>query len=173
MTSGDALQVEAVTSYARRQGTVVVVRVHLPDVTGLRGARLRLRHGDGQRTVEAAAVAVAADATRGTMLTARVPAQQLGPGIWRLALWSEETTGYRRLQARLVLVRRGPVALVAGPLPRTRMAPPAPRRHPAARPGTLERVARRTASAALERLPEERAARYRAVLVRARRRLSR
>jgi hypothetical protein len=171
MTSGDALQVEAVNSYARRQGTEVVVRVHLPDVTGLRSPRLRLRRGDGQRKVEAAAVA--ADAARGTVLTVRVPAQQLGPGVWRLALGADETSGYQRLQARLVLVRRGPVALVAGPLPRTRMEPPAPRRHPAARPGTLELVARRTASAALGRLPEERAARYRAMLGQARRRLSR
>lgn len=140
------LAVQAESSYARRSGADVRLVLHLPDrgpVTGDR-ASLRLTSRKGRREAEAAAeVRAAGDA--GVLLEARVPRRALPPAVWGLAVTADSDAPATRLQARLLTSDAQPVALLPGPVPRTRMAPPTPR------PTTAEPVGRMSRAMAAAR----------------------
>jgi hypothetical protein len=139
-------------SYAHRSGEELRIVLDLApphDLTPTwpdgEGPILRLRH-EG-RTVRTPATL--AEHGRWLRLDATVPWTRLRPGVWNLAVRLPQGGGLRPLQARLLVSRKRPVALLPGPAPRTRMAPPRP--EPSA--------ARRAADATLDLLPERHAQR--------------
>lgn len=149
-----ATEVDTLSSYAHRMGGDVHLVLELPETSPADGpARLVLRReagrgragrgGRGDKVVRVDAETAPAGA--GVRLEARVPARRLPPGLWRLALRRDESATPERLQARLLTSRTQPVALLAGPRPSMKMAPPRPRTPsgPAAVAGRARRVAGR------------------------------
>ncbi|MDO9457462.1 hypothetical protein [Nocardioides sp.] len=126
--------IEAVSSYARRVGDTIKVVITLPDdLQSQVGQRLThrrvwLRFGhrvDGVRE----GFRVLAEVTPGARprLVAEAPAASLPPGVWNLALRVGQNGPLVPLEARLLTSDTQPIALLAGPKPRTRMEEPAPR----------------------------------------------
>ncbi len=171
MAESPPRSVGTVSSYARLTGEDLLVQVHLPDSAPLTDPQLRLR--DGDRRIRARADVAPAD--HGVVLSARFPRRRLRPGVWRVAVRDGRGAPYQRLQARLVVGRGQPVALLPGPAPRTRMAPPRPAetRSAGGLRHSVSLAGRRAAAKALSRLPDDQEARVRAALRRGRRRLSR
>lgn len=175
MAAGDIKRVEPVGTYARKSGDTVRLQLQLPDAPQLQEPTLRLRARNGKGVVEAPAEVRPAGG--GVIVTASMPRADLRPGVWRVALRPEPDGPFRPLQARLLINDRQPVALLSGPVPRTEMAPPRPRTGPSGqtpverRQDKARRAAVKVVDGALSRLPEERAARYRAALAKAARRV--
>ena len=127
--------IEAVSSYARRVGDTVRIVLVLPDDLrdqvgdGLGSGRVWLRlvrRNPDDR--EARRVPVTVDTTgAGPVLVAEVPDDQVPSGLWRLALRVGKGGPLVELEARLLMSRTQPLALLAGPKPTTRMEEPAPR----------------------------------------------
>lgn len=163
--------VEAIGSYANRVEGAVHLVLQLPGVPSVTEPTLRLRRPKGGATVQVPATSSAI--TEGTLLEADIDAAALPPGMWHMWLRSGPDQVETRLQARL-LTSRQPIALLPGPAPRSPSGPamPAPRSKAASpqRRG-IRRVAVKGVEAALSRLPEERASRYRASLAHAARRV--
>jgi hypothetical protein len=129
--SRKAEEVEIAGSYARVADRIVHLTVALPNAQELRdlpteGMRLRLRRRDGGQKVGVPAHVTRRD-DHSTVLTAEVPVGRLPDGVWMLRAIGTDRSRVVPLQARLLMSRTQPVALLAGPAPTTRMAPPAPR----------------------------------------------
>lgn len=86
-------------------------------------------------------------------LAATVPWAKLGPGVWQLALRPSPDEQVRPLQARLLISRTRPLALLPGPVPPTRVEPP--------RTAAEQTPARRAFEVAVSRLPDRHARRVR------------
>jgi hypothetical protein len=118
-----ALEVGFLDSVAWRTEGALHVSMHLPGLAAAESVEVRFRDGD-RRVRRPATVSAAAEGTR---VEVAVPAQRLADGLWRIAVRAGDADTFTRVEARL-LVRRGqPVALLPGAPPRTRMAEPAPR----------------------------------------------
>lgn len=163
--------VETIGSYANRvEGTIHVV-LQLPGALTVTEPTLRLRRPQGGVVVEVSATS--SSNSDGTVLEADIDGDELPRGMWHLWLRPGPDQEQTRLQARL-LTRRQPIALLCGPAPRTpsRPAIPVPRsKAPAVQRGVIRRVGVQVVDAALSRLPEDRASRYRARLARAAKRV--
>ena len=167
MTSTDVVAVTAVSSYAHRSRGDIHVVMDLPGRWELEGnVLLRLR--SGSRTIRTPALGTRTES--GVRLETRVNAGQLSPGLWRVSVRSASGAGWVRMQARIQLKRKQPIALLTGPLPRTRMAEPTPSRKQ--RPRTRQ-FAVRVVDRALTRLPERQAASLRTTLRKAAHRILR
>jgi hypothetical protein len=161
MSTPPELPVELSASYAHRTGEDVRVVLQLAGGAAPDAAALQLRAG--RRVLQVASTS--RSTAEGELLEARLPAADLRPGVWRLALVGADQD-VRPLEARLLNSRKQPIALLPGPTPRTELAPPervvpvavAPRR------ARVYRAASRIADAGLAVLPESRAQRYRAAL---------
>jgi hypothetical protein len=124
-------------SYAHRTADRVFVQLHLPrlvDPGSAVGLRLVSLGKGAKRQVDVEAEV--RPAARGVLLTASVPRAEVEPGRWQVRLRKADGSGYRRARARLLVRPEQPVALMVGPAPLTRMAPPKPRgaRRPGGRP---------------------------------------
>lgn len=174
MTAGGVEPVEPVGTYARRAGDSVRLQLLLPDAEGLTEPTLQLRRRNGRARIVVPATASTSE--QGVLVTAGLPREELRPGLWHIALKPDQEGAFRPLQARLLFNDKQPIALLAGPAPRTEMPEPSPRmaasKVPAKSPGRARHAAVTIVDKALSRLPEERAARYRASLGRAARRFS-
>ena len=174
MTAGGVEPVEPVGTYARRAGDSVRLQLLLPDAEGLTEPTLQLRRRNGKARIVVPATASTSE--QGVLVTAGLPREELRPGLWHIALKPDQEGPFRPLQARLLFNAKQPIALLAGPAPRTEMPEPSPRRAasnvPAKSPSRARHVAVTIVDKALSRLPEERAARYRASLGRLARRFS-
>lgn len=122
--------VEVANSYARRTGDDVFLQLHLPESDGVEEPVLRLKRiGKGPaRRLDTTAVAAAA--AEGVMITATVPAAEVGVGLWQVRMQAKDEDSFRGVRARLLVDPKQPIALLAGPVPDTRMTPPRPRRRP-------------------------------------------
>lgn len=159
--------VEAIASYARRtKGTVRIV-LQLPAAEPTAGEQAQVRLTGRQGSVRARATITAADP--GVCVEVSVPAKKLPPGIWKIAVRIDPETPFGRVQARLLTSRTQPIALLPGPPSRRQIEPPR-RLHRPRRPQLVERSGR-LVDRGLRRLPDERAAKYRASLRKAARRL--
>ncbi|HEX6444837.1 MAG TPA: glycosyltransferase family A protein [Streptosporangiales bacterium] len=152
---------DEVHSWARRSGDRVHLVLRLPGVDLERGTEptIELKRG-GTTAAATAAVTSTADDT-GTTLTADAPVGELGTGTWRLALRLPGEDQRRRIDARLLLPRRGPIALLTGPPP-GRSLQPRPRGGSVA--GRAVRTVGKATDAVLRELPPEQAVRYRRAL---------
>ena len=163
MSNQADLTVELSASYAHRADQDLHIVLQLADEHAVDSGQLQLRAG--RRTVRVATRATTT--AQGTVLDARVPAADLRPGVWQLALLGagDEVRG---VQARLLNSRKQPVALLPGPTPRTELAAPRPAepRTPAGKARAYH-VAAVVANKGLALLPEQRADRYRTLLKRA------
>ncbi|HET7387632.1 MAG TPA: hypothetical protein VFJ19_13325 [Nocardioidaceae bacterium] len=166
-TSG--LDVDATASHARRVEGAVHVVLALPEAS-FAGPQVRLRmradsgrRGPGRRTRAVRVDAALSPQATGQVLEASVPTHRLRGDIWRMAIRPTPGEPVVRLRARLLVKAGQPVALLPGKAPRTRMPPPPPAGPPEALVRARRRGAR-TVEATLSRLPDERAARYRAVI---------
>ena len=156
------IQVDPVGTFACRAGSNLHLQLRLPRQRELLAPKLRLRHRRTDEVIETGAT-VQPSGT-GQLLIADIPQAQLEHGLWWVALKPNEDAPYRRTQARLLLNDKQPIALLAGGMPETRMAPPTPR---AQRRRTQRKVHQRavaTVDRVLRRLPDERASRYRSHL---------
>lgn len=169
MTQNDVETVGFVLSYARRSGKDLTLVIQLPNVTEIDSpdVQLRLR---GQRDTARIAGTLTKDPDRpGAMLRARVPARSVKPDVYRIAMRPASGGEFGRIQARLLVGRAQPVALLPGPAPRTKMQPPRPR--PTSRPRRRAvQAAAKVVDRALRRVPADRAVRYRAIVRRLARR---
>ncbi len=138
------LPVDLTTSFAQRAGGDVRLVLGLPERPEGAG-ELRLTSGKRRVTVPLGE-------SSGDVVEVRVPKDQVTPGLWKLALvgGAEPVS----LEARLLSRRKIPVALLPGPTPTTKMAPPEPQE--AAAPSKARRAAARTVDTALGVLPEQR-----------------
>jgi hypothetical protein len=118
------LQVDELTSFAHRVGDEVRVTLQLP-YGAVEAGDVQVRLISDRRRFEVAGT-VASDADA-TVVTFAAPQEQLGRPVWRLALRPSGAERFQRVQARLLARTSQPVALLPGPVPATRMAPPAPR----------------------------------------------
>lgn len=126
MTHARPYLLDETASYARRSNgsVLLVLRMSLDEPLDVPEARLRF--SDGERQVRTRA-RLRRTGESVVVLEADVPAARLTPGTWRLALRPGPDESWTPLQARLLVPSPGqPVALLPGPEPRTRMAPPAP-----------------------------------------------
>lgn len=115
-----ALEVGFLDSLAWRVDDLVHVVLHLADVPVHDAVEVRFR--DGERRVRVAGRS--APAPEGSLVEVEVPARRLAGGLWRIAVRLDDAEAFTPVQARL-LVRRGqPVALLPGPEPRTRLPEP-------------------------------------------------
>jgi hypothetical protein len=139
----DPLEVDEIASYAHRVDDGVRLVLHVPGlVPDTDEVRVRLWAGDQVRQRPASVRAV----DGGTVLELVVPVKGLGHRVWRLAVAAGgDGTSYRRLQARLLTSSRQPVALITGPMPRTVLPEPSPRRRPRTSRSTARRIAGRIA----------------------------
>lgn len=147
-------------SFAHRTGADLRVVLDLTPPVEVGGDAVTLRLRKQNRTVRVdGRVSPHGDRVR---LEATVPASELGPGTWRLALLpgGADEQDARPLLARLLVSRDRPVALLTGRRPKVRQQPPTR----AARVSS----ARRVAAAAVSRLPEPLAVRARAAARRVR-----
>ena len=148
-----SLEVESTLSYAHRSGgqVQVVLRLPLTDLSdGTTEVRLRSR-----KQVQDVAAEVSLDGPD-TVLRFAVPEQGLGNRVWRLVLLRGPDRAAVPVQARLLTATARPVALLPGPAPDTRMAPPRPG-GPTAQ-STLVRAAKRLPSPLQDVLRRGRAA---------------
>jgi len=170
MSQPTELSVELSASYAHRVDDDIHLVLQLADDVALdASAQLQLRAG--KKVVRVPSTASPADG--GQRLDARLPAADLRPGVWRVALVSADR-GVLPVEARLLNSRKQPVALLPGPTPRTELAPPQPVQAPATGPGGKARAYRAAAQVAnrgLQLLPQDKAARYRGILKKAGRRV--
>jgi hypothetical protein len=165
-TQGDRA-VELSASYANRTDEDIHVVLQLAEELSFPVApRLQLKAG--KRLVRAETTSSLSAA--GTTFEARVPAADLRPGVWHLALVGadDEVVG---VEARLLNSRKQPVALLPGPVPRTELPAPRPAAAPTSGRVRAYQAAARVANKGLGLLPEQRAARYRSVLKKAGRRV--
>ena len=161
-------QVDPVGTYACKVGDSVRLQLRLPVQRELSEPMLRLRHRRTNTIIELTpSVQPSGD---GQLLTVETPEAKLDHGLWWVALRPDPETEYRRIEARLLLNDKQPLALLAGPMPETKMSPPAPRADRRTS-GRVHRKAAATADRVLRHLPEERASRYRARLARLARRV--
>src|SRR3954452_12219796 len=165
--------VETIASYANQVEGVVKLVLHLPE--GPAGSEPTLRLRRANRGPVVTATGAASPAEGGVLVECRIGVDQLPPGVWRIWMRPAPDAPEIRLQARLLTSRKQPIALLPGPAPRIGGSPaiPPPRRAgaaPASARGRLRGFAVKGVDAALSRLPEERAARYRAHLAKAARR---
>jgi hypothetical protein len=140
------VSVDGILSYAYRDGDEVHSVVQLEGLQ-LPAGPVVVRLRSGKRRFRRPATVVATGS--GARLEFSAPAQRLGRAVWALAVLPEEGGPFVRVQARLLAHPKLPVALLAGPTPRTRLAEPQPRSRPGA--STARRVltvARRTAGRA-------------------------
>lgn len=98
-------------------------------------------------------------------LEATLPWSKLRPGVWQLAVRPSPDEKVRPLQARLLVSRKQPLALLPGGAPRTRLQPP--------RTASEQSTARRVFETAVSRLPEGQAQRLRSAARSAARRVRR
>lgn len=166
MATSATYRVHEAYSLARRSGDHVHLVLRLPGVVLERGTEPTLELT--RRSKKVTARAQVASTTDATTLTADPPAAALGPGVWRLALRLPGEDGRRRLEARLLLPRRGPIALLAGPTPGASLRP---RPHGGTVVARAARTVRKATDVALRELPPERAVRYRRALQRVARRI--
>jgi hypothetical protein len=149
-----ALEVGILDSLAWRSEGEVRVALHLPTVET--GGEVQVRFRTGNRRVRRPGTARAYPT--GTMVEVSAPAQRLAGGTWRIAVRWGDNEAFTPLEARL-LVRRGqPIALLAGPRPRTRMPEPLPRPAGGARHSLAARVVgrvRRQLSSRARRRPPQ------------------
>ena len=166
--SSRPVSVKTISSYAHRSdGSLrVMLGLSASDAPAAQGSVLRLSRGRRSVEVAAASTTVGDD----VRIEASLPDVGLSEGIWQLALQARPDAPFHRLQARLLVSTKQPVALLTGAPPRTRLRPPT--RRPVERRWG-ETVARRVVGGALRRLPEDRAARYRSTLRRAAGRVTR
>ena len=127
-----ALEVGLLDSVAWREEGRVHVVLDLPALQGLSsGQDVAVRFRDGERRVRRPATLTSTE--RGGSVTVSAPGPRLAAGLWRIAVRVDDAETFTRVDARL-LVRRGqPIALIPGPAPETRMREPEPRpapRHP-------------------------------------------
>lgn len=159
--------VEAIASYAHRaKGTVRLV-LQLPGAEPTDGANATVRLAGQRGTVRAKATVTATDP--GVRVEATVPAKELPPDIWRIAVRLDPEGPFLRVQARLLTSRTQPIALLPGPVPPRQID--APRARTQTGSSRLVQRAGRVVDLVLKRLPEERAARYRTSLRRSARRV--
>ena len=131
-----ALEVGILDSLAWRSEGEVRVALHLPTVET--GGEVEVRFRTGNRRVRRPGTTRAFQ--RGTMVEVSAPAQRLAGGTWRIAVRWGDAKAFTPVEARL-LVRRGqPIALLAGAPPRTRMPEPLPRPDGDARHSLAARV---------------------------------
>jgi hypothetical protein len=137
-----AAPVELTSSFAYRDGDDVRV---VMDLSGRQVARtsVTMRFRNGERGFRRRASAVTS--SKGVRLEVAAPARRLGRRVWALAIQPDEGGPFLRLQARLLAKPGQPVALLTGPVPRTRLPEPAPRGSASRRVGHLARRARATA----------------------------
>jgi hypothetical protein len=147
MATSKSVPVEAIASYAHRSGEDIHLVVTVPEID-LADGPVDLRFSDGSRRFREAATARAEGS--GAVIEARVPAARFGRPVWRIAVRSSEAEPFQPLQVRLLARADLPVALLPGPKPATRMAPPPPRSQ-GSRPAMLARRARRRLSGAVRR----------------------
>jgi hypothetical protein len=162
-TTAAELTLELSASYAHRVGEDLHVVLRLAEAAGIgpepvpgEPAELELRAGKVVVRVPVTCV--------GELIDARVPADRLRPGLWRLALVAKDGE-VRDVQGRLLNGRKQPVALLPGPAPTTQMPPPQPT--PRSSSPVRDRAYRTAAVVAnkgLGLLPEERASQARAAL---------
>jgi hypothetical protein len=143
--------VEVISSLAHRQGDQVRLVLHLPDAATPAAQSVPTRFRDGKRRV--IQPATVRPATRGVVLEVMVPAKRLGRGIWSLAFRPEPEQPFQPIEARLLTGPRQPIALIPGPVPKTRLREPLPATRPAMRSrgrrlvsrvrGRVRRLARR------------------------------
>jgi hypothetical protein len=116
--------VEVVSSLVHRQGDQIRMVLHLPDAAAPSGAPVVVRFKDGTRRIKQKAVVRPADA--GVVLEVTLPRRRLGRGIWSLAFRPGPGQPFERIAARLLTRARQPIALLPGPVPRTRLPEPLP-----------------------------------------------
>ena len=140
MGNAGAHDVGVADSYARRTTDSVVLRLHLPQADAVDAGSLRLTSLGKGPTRRVDASTQTAQAASGVVVTATVPRAEVEPGRWQLRLRTADGSGYRRAKARLLVRPDQPVALMVGPAPATRMAPPKPRGRAGAQSGRAARV---------------------------------
>ncbi|MGZ5416405.1 MAG: hypothetical protein ACXWDI_04440 [Nocardioides sp.] len=119
--------VEVANSYARRSGSDVRLQIHLPQTEALESPTLQLKSvGKGPKRNLDTEVSVT-PAAQGVLVTATVPVSEVEPGLWQVRV-REGDADFRRVRARLLVDPKQPIALLSGPVPETRMAPPRPRK---------------------------------------------
>jgi len=124
MSARGALEVDELTSWARRRDGGIEVSVRLPGTPLPPGpVQVRLVAGDARRRSDGTARADG-DAT---VLDFRVDQPRLGPRAWQITVRSGEQDPFRRVRARVLAVADQPVALLPGPAPATVHAAPRPR----------------------------------------------
>jgi hypothetical protein len=117
-------EVAVATSHARRVGDEVYLLLELLDADLPTGdAEMRLVLGERRAKVPATVSAPGS----GVLVACTVPAHVRGRGAWHLALRPAGATSFKRIDARLIVHRDQPVAVLPGPAPKTRLAAPAPR----------------------------------------------
>lgn len=158
-TTSTTHPVDEVRSWARRSGDRLHLVLRVPGLVVERGTEPTLELSRGKGKV--AATAEVASTPDATTLTANALAAELRSGVWEVALRLPGEGGRKRLQARVLLPRQGPVALLTGPTPGT---PLKPRPRGGGIGSRAFRAARRASDAALRELPPGRAVQCRHAL---------
>ena len=162
MTQEGLQRVDLVGSYARRSGTSVQLILRLPDRRQPPASTVRVRL-KGQRRTARTTAQVSTDGPDGTV-ELRASVDDLRPDIYRLAIQETPEGPFQRLEARLLTTRNRPIALLPGPVPRTRMPAPRPVAPASHHRPRVVQVAAAVVNKGLDRLPDDRADRYRATL---------
>ncbi|NPC98941.1 hypothetical protein [Nocardioides sp. zg-DK7169] len=124
MSARGALEVDELTSWARRRDDGIDVSVRLPGTALPPGpVQVRLVAGNARRRCDGTARADG-DAT---VLDFRVEQLRLGPVAWQISVRGGEQDRFQRVRARLLAVGTQPVALLPGPAPATVHPAPRPR----------------------------------------------
>jgi hypothetical protein len=118
------LHVDELVSYAHRAGDEVRVSLRLANGAVAPGA-VEVRLVNDRRKFEVSGNATAENDA--TVVTFSAPQERLGRAVWRLAVRGTGGEKFHRVEARLLAKGSQPVALLPGPTPTTRMAPPRPR----------------------------------------------
>jgi hypothetical protein len=163
------IEVDPVGTFACKTDDSIHLQLRLPSQQDLPTPSVRLRHRRTEAVIET--TAAVQPSGEGQLLVADVPRGQVEPGLWWVAVKADADSSYRKLEARLLINDKQPLALLAGAMPDTKMAPPAPRTDRRGSEGRVHRRAADTADRLLRHLPEERAARYRGRLARLARRV--
>ena len=138
-----ALEVGFLDSVAWRTNGDLHVALHLPGLASTESVEVRFR--DGERRVRRPATV--SSAAEGILVEVAVPARRLAEGLWRIAVRAGDADTFTRVEARLLVRRDRPVALLPGPPPRTRMAEPEPSTPSPSPVGTALRLAGRAVGA--------------------------
>jgi hypothetical protein len=124
-----ALEVGFLDSVAWRVDAQLHLALHLPEVAPVAAdtpVEVRLRDADRRARVPGRI----APAASGSMIEAEVLARRLAGGLWRIDVRIGDADEFTRVEARLLVTRGQPVALLPGRAPRTRLPEPEPRRSP-------------------------------------------